>query len=765
MIDDRVSPAVSFEPSALPVWIGAAELARLAGIAEQNARSALAACAKGATWRQYPLQVRTKAGGPASARNPYLVHVASLPPALSEKYMERAVAAHPPVPVKLGDMPAMPTRVDLKAAKKEAELRWKLQILGPAMEYHEGSSARAETLRGIAARKHIGLDGKTKRISLRTLQGWITRIKKAESVDGLLRKDRADRPDRNLISRAWDKACPLPDGVKQGIACEIETYVRSLWAQGVPGWKVCEEYASSKLAELSRAAGWGDASYDLCRVGRYYVEKHSETKLIAIKEKDAKRWFDRFVPRAKRTREGLRPGDIVVGDVHPVDILVKRDDGTEATHRLIAWYDVATGDLFATLVLYAAGESVTQADIAASFAAMVEAWGLPRLLMLDNGSEYSWKELERGFAELANLSRAMNLAFAILPRDDEDAVPFMEDEEDEIAARPSPILRALPHRPCSKPIEGIFAALEQTVLSQFPGWIGGDRMNKRTHKMGKAPKAFPGTLEQFERAFMVALRYWRSRPRRYLGYKSPDQVRHAFQTDGGPLPPSVPHEALVFALAEERTAKVATGGIAAGGGWYQSPEIIKRVGQTVLIRYAKWAPEFIFAIDEQRRPLRVDRRPVYGYADGEGARHQARMNGVLNARIRELKAGTRKVDLLAEMSRHVAASGQPVAVLKGPEILLSDELEAARSAASLPAPDDEPKELGYGEIVDRKTGQIVSTIPDHYSNRHSQAEDDEDEDETNWAALAAHFTTKEGLDVAATSPSPDEAFRKSGTDR
>src|SRR5690606_1822531 len=105
----------------------------------------------------------------------------------------------------------------------------------------------------------------------------------------------------------------------------------------------------------------------------------------------------------------------------------------------------------------------------------------------------------------------------------------------------------------------------------------------------------------------------------------------------------------------------------------------------VAIRYAKWAPEFIFMIDDRNRPLRVDRRPVFGYADGNGARHQALMNGVLNARVRELKATTRKVNLLSEMSRHVDSTANAVPVLKGPEIMLNEEMEAARVAASVPA--------------------------------------------------------------------------------
>ncbi|MCP5254037.1 MAG: hypothetical protein H6947_06255 [Zoogloeaceae bacterium] len=760
---DTETLLMPFEPTAVPVWVDAETLADLAGIEDRNARLALAKCSAGGTWRQHALKVRTKDGGPANAQNPYLVHVESLPPALRMKYMEQVSSRVVTTPIKPGPMVDMPAHVDINAVRKITEMEWKLKIIAPAMDFSEGSPARAEALREIARKKHLGLDGKPKVISVRTLQSWLTRIKREESVFGLMRRPRVDKSERHLICRIWDKNCPLEPETKRQIAREIETYVRSMWAAGAPGWRAIEEYASSKLLELSRASGWSAAAYELCRVGRHYVDKHSETKLIAIKEKDSKRWFDEFVPRAKRSREDYRPGDIVVGDVHPVDVLVTRTDGTEATYRLIAWLDIATGDLFCSLVLLEAGKGINQADTASSFAAMVESWGLPRLLMLDNGSEYSWGELERGFKELAALASSWRHTLNVFTREDDDAVPFLDEASDEIDGRESPILRALPHRPCSKPIEGIFAVLEQNVLKQFPGWIGGDRMNKRTHQMGKAPNPFPGTPAQFEQAFRVALAYWRTRERKSLGGRSIDMERLRFQTDGGRLPPSVPRGALVFALSELLTRRAGSWGVEVAGKWYRSPEIVKRMGQKVTIRYAKWAPEYVFIVDDAGRPVRVDLLPVDNYTDGSGTKHQGKANAVLNVHVRELKATTRKVDMLAEMSRHVAAVGLDVPVLKGPQIELGREMQAVTAAAQLQSEAQETEVLGYGEVLDRSTGEKVSTIPDHYTTRTATRHDYEDDD-TDWAAIAARFAKKEELDETAISPSSDDAVQKTGTD-
>lgn len=748
------APPLPLKVGAVPQWIPAVELAKLAGVTEQAVRLALGNCASGGTWRKHALQVRTKDGGRATARNPYLVQVDSLPPALAIAYYERHAKAAQPVEVKTGLALPMPVTLDPKAPKKRAEAHWKLQILLPALEFAKGTSARGQAIRDIAQLTHTDLAGKRRKISERALQQWIQKLEAADDAAVLARKDREEARDRYMICRTWDQTCPLPHESKESIANELRAYVRGLWAE-MPGWSAIEQTTSSKLMELCHASGWKAATYKACRVGRHYVEKHSAPKILAVKNKDAKRWSDDFIPRIKRTREGLRPGDIVVGDVHPVDIIVRRSNGSEATPRLIAWHDVATGDLFCNLVLLDKGKGITQAYVAASFAAMVEAWGLPRKLLLDNGSEYSWAELEAGFATLASMQQG--LAFMI--RDDADATPIIEDAVDD-DSRQSPIIRALPYRASSKPIEGIFAVLEKTMLRAFPGWIGGDRMNKRTHQVGKAPRPFPGTAEDFDAAFYEALRFWKTKERRSFGGRSVDQVRDAFQRDGGPLPPSVDRPALVAALSATEQRKVTTWGVQFDGEWYASEALIRHTGKTLTFRYAKWAPEYVFYIGPENALVQVHKAPVFNYTDGAGAQHQAHLVKIQNQNVRGLKATTKKVDVLAEMSRHANAVGRPVPVLKGPAIQLSGDIAAAVEATKLSAPENEALHLGYGEILDHKTGEIVRTIPDHYTARHQPKEE---EDEPDWAELAKRITQKERLDEDAPSPSPDALLRSNGT--
>lgn len=206
-----------------------------------------------------------------------------------------------------------PATFDAAINKKVDEWRWKLSILAPAIIQPKKSRARGAVIDDLASRSHIGQDGAPITLSARTLRRWLDEVDR-DHLPALARKRRADSKSRRcLISRAWDDACPLPETEKIRIAAELETYVRSLWASGAPGVNRIEAFASSKLAQICRAAGWPEATQQNCTVGRYPVEQHRGVGLAAIKERHAKLFFDQYTPRIKRNRDGLKPMDVVIG--------------------------------------------------------------------------------------------------------------------------------------------------------------------------------------------------------------------------------------------------------------------------------------------------------------------------------------------------------------------------------------------------------------------------------------------------------------------
>ncbi len=61
---------------------------------------------------------------------------------------------------------------------------------------------------------------------------------------------------------------------------------------------------------------------------------------------------------------------------------------------------MATNQMHMTFVFLAKGEGVRREHVAMSFQAMVAEWGLPKMLYLDNGAEYSNPDM--GSAGLAS---------------------------------------------------------------------------------------------------------------------------------------------------------------------------------------------------------------------------------------------------------------------------------------------------------------------------------------------------------------------------
>lgn len=320
------------------------EFADLVGISERNARKALTRCLVGKEWNGHTLVVR-KRGSKA-----YEVHAPSLPPDLFAKWLATQPKSSAPVQ-EPDQLPATLENRHAKLAAPESieEAKWKRALIEPALAYPARSRARGSFIKDIAAREHTKPGGKSVRIAERTLFQWLERYE-SHGLQGLVRQ-RPREEARALITKKWDAECPLPADSKSSIKAAIDTYIKSLWANANPGWPDVARFGQSELMRLSHEAGWQDASLENCKLTRHFVEKFESWRLVHTSKKDAKRLFDQHRPRIIRDHSLLLPMQEVVGDVHPVDINVTRADGSTATPRLIAWYDVVTHRIFATLTL------------------------------------------------------------------------------------------------------------------------------------------------------------------------------------------------------------------------------------------------------------------------------------------------------------------------------------------------------------------------------------------------------------------------------
>jgi len=509
---------------------------------------------------------------------------------------------------------------------------------------------------------------------LGTLKSWFTHYAKY-GVVALRRKRRADAGKRRaMISAKWDAATKsLPPEERYAIVEEIELHIRSLYAAGAPGRRQVANLATGKLIDLTRAAGikmTQSEALDVCRVPERFTYRWRNYQLVAVKRNDAKTFADQHIPRIKRDRTSLKPMDWVAGDVHHSDLLYERDDQSTATAKLISWEDLATNRLFASVVFLPPGRAIRQEDVIVSFIDMVQEWGMPSALYLDNGPEY-------GTAWTSLIKEALNC-------------PDFTNHAIKIAVG-SGINRAGPYNAQAKVIESLFSVLERGPFVMLHGHIGGNRMKPKVAHVGKAPMPFRGSTDELRRQIETAIAYYNSTPSTadHLGGRSPRQAYEDHIAAGWRMT-TIERHLLEAMVAEDITRRVDRGRISVSGIDYYADQLLDFSGQTIHLRMPKVGDRSRLAVldDAGRVLFFVQKDQVFAFGDRSGASEQARRARVTNESVAKLRAKTKPVDLPEEMQRVVAHQPPAVVAPVGGRVTLSRSIQAqAEARRSLPPPE------------------------------------------------------------------------------
>jgi hypothetical protein len=558
-----------------------------------------------------------------------------------------------------------------------AEGEWRYNLVRPIIATTAPNSReRAALIEQIASTPLIDWKRRSRTIAQRTIRKWIVRYE-ATGVGGLMRKAPSNGGQRRFVlSRAWDQAMDSA-GVSKAdqseIAKQVRHRVRSEWRSGTPSWPTVQLNTLPTVVDLSRAAGLDrpDAElHALCMVPRRFVEAERHYAIIAMKESDAARFASNVVPRIKRDRSALLPMEWVAGDVHPLDILFQRPDGTTCCPRLIVWEDLATNRVRWDMFVAPPGEAVRTEHVIQSFVSLCSDWGVMRHLYIDNGGEYNWLDMAEPLSRLAH-------------------APEIHGIEQPGAAGKA-VQRARPYNAQAKVIEGVFATLERSVFPQLPGYIGGNRMRKKTANQGRAPKPFDGDEAALRQAVSTAVAYYHRKPQTgHLDGQSPESCFAAFVEAGWKRTILDPDE-LEVAFSREMRKPVHTGGtLRLGGVEYRANGLQSYVGLRVLVRQPLFGDQNkLFVFTEQGQPIDTafpDTR--YAFADDRGAEEQGRRQAALNATIRELAKDTVRLDGEQSMAAVVALHGPAAeAPTDGVIRIITPEFsEAAHMAKNAPA--------------------------------------------------------------------------------
>ena len=643
-------------------WLSTGEFAAVANLTRQAAHKALKRAIAGKKWNGQTLKVRTSHGSGGRSGIKYEVALSRvLEPSLS---VISAAQSNQLVPLRERRIPAC------DQGQRIAE-RW--SIIEHAQAFAPRSQERAAAINLASARSGH---------SVRTLQRWVRELEICGGdVNALARRKPAGAADRRVwVSRRFDRAfraAQYDDHELQGLSNCIDQFSRSVWAspRQRSGWRmVCRDIVTLLKREC-RDKGYilSDGAYYLSRRRIMGAEHFRRVDIFA---NDRKR-FDDQKPRIRRDNSKLAPMAQIVMDVKPIDIVMMRDDGSTVWPKMIAFMDAGTHRTFPYFVLLAKGEGVRQEHVTAAFMEMVAHpdWGFPQQIYRDNGTEFYHFDSIRAGLELV-----------------------------QVPGRPT-IINAKPYSGASKPIESKFAMLDRYVFNQFPGWAGGDRLNKKTQTVGKPPLPYAGTFDDFVNEAQSRIADFESIALLTGPFKgrSPADIYADHVADGW-RPITVHGASLDAAFCQRLSRKVDRGAIAIDGTRYRHPELSQVNGRkvSIAISWRRGAWPLVELPDVGWVYLEPEMLHLPGDISGaiESSRHQRNEVRAIGA-LKKLAGSPPAVDVLADRVAILPTRASPAPLI---DILLSSEATTIAEARA----DSTQRLLSAPSLAERQRARRIA---------------------------------------------------------
>lgn len=553
------------------------------------------------------------------------------------------------------------------------EQGFRARLIKPILATAKRSPERADAFRSVAAKTHQRR-GKPVTLSQSTLRQWVNAAE-AKGHMALMPGARADKgKQRVLVTRAWDDGIDLAFDARAKIANRVQMKARSRAFNDGTSNRSNLRLAQVDLGDMCLAAGSKLPRQDLatlCKLNVKWAERVGldRYRLGYLRQKDHKHYQDHVVGRVKHSLTDM-PMALVLGDVHYADILVS-EKGETVRLRLIAWLDASSLYAWVTPVLLSKGQGIVQADVAEALAHLVmcDHGGIPEHLYLDNGGEYS--ALAGAMSRLAYLSdREFGLTLA------------------------------KPYSPTSKgAIEGLFHVL-QGIFAGLPGYIGGQRDNKKSANKGKVVAPYSKGLDQLIEDVQACVAIYNSREQgpnsRLAGFSPKEVLQMKIAATGyAARQPSEDVFDLIFSKSEVRT--VSQSGITISGRVYRGDclhSMAPKEKVQVLVPLRK-DRGIAWAVMPDGRPKLLREEPIFVYGDRAGARYQAELEAASNRVVREL---ARDID---------------------PNV---STFEDQKRAADMTPPRSNPPERWTGEGAIDKTGLLRAPVTEAEDRAREDAE-------------------------------------------
>ncbi len=318
--------------------------------------------------------------------------------------------------------------------------------------------------------------------SERAVQKWISAYE-LHGLKGILPAKRISTGNVT-ISRAWDNAVCHHMTEHDQMEClrMLRDHIRALYKAGTAR-KMVRFMAGIELISYTKMRGFKlpdhDAMQAICRVPERLLDAELHYRKLRRRSHDRKRDED-DKPRIHRTRFNMEPMQVLTLDMHPMDHLIETADGNPKTPHCLAFMDVGTGRVFCEILFFEGRGGVRNVDLITAMVNLLKhpAWGWPKVIYVDNGTEY-------GFVD--HLCDLVMLGIDVRDRNEVG------------------IKHALPYNAAAKLVELFFSHFEQ-LLAISPSHIGGNRMAPKRPALGKTHSGFAGGIEAFRELFYSVLR-------------------------------------------------------------------------------------------------------------------------------------------------------------------------------------------------------------------------------------------------------------------
>lgn len=566
----------------------------------------------------HPIQVRSipRPGGEQKS-----VRISSLPAHLQQRL--RDLHADAIVPEAL--------RIDEAGL---AEHNWKLAAIRPILAHPRGSSDRRAALRQLVGTTAMDWTGKSLTFKESTLELW---VRAYEANDGLhlclakkVRKDKGKA--RSIIRREWDSAVSFDLATRQQIRDDLKRYIRGLIKGGAQR-KIALILTGEKLREITAAHGCDPdtlpAKAFAIPLDFYREEMHFKA---VYRHKHDRKASEDNKPRIRRTIDGLEPMDVVVMDVHHINVRVLRENGTTATPKLIAFHDIATNRVFCEIVMFEEKGGVRNYDIIEAFIRMCQhpAFGVPRTLYVDNGSEYRFAD---------DLGDALKLNCQL--------VGFHGGEDRDR------IIRAKAYNAAAKQVEGWFRQMNQQYFRHIKGWIDDDRMNPKRPEMGKLPAPFVDGFDAFCATVYDYLTAYEHMPQRGALNGSSPAAAFRKHVEAGWTATLMDAADLVTVFTRPDPREVKKHGVQVAGQFWTCDGLMKHFGSTVTVHIPKYHGFSALRITDERGDeigIAYADQP-YDVLDQRGAKESSRRSKLRNQALKTLDQSVPNIDVGDELIR------------------------------------------------------------------------------------------------------------------